>query len=368
MRLRWLVPLPLLLAPAVAGGAEAAAEAVAPAPADGYCAWVRGTADAEAALLFAPEVFSEGGFTTGGIATGAAPVDRPRPRLTIGARYDAIDVWQGVTIRSRAEALCRREIAKEAIEAMLVDGAASAGRTALERRAQTLEQLLPDADRLLAELDRAVRDELATVDELAAARIRADALRALLRDTRAELARATVAAPPPGRPIPGLLAAFRDADGAVEEEEESLRNAQAFELSVRAGYDRLFGVDQELPVFALVSVGFDFGRFFQGSANERAAVGRQRLVEEDLGGAGRKLHQLGEELAGVVEAERKRLGEVKALRGDLEAQLEAVKALPTAQVRRFRDTLWFDVARLRAEEAYLESHVAELGKLLGGGT
>ena len=60
-----------------------------------------------------------------------------------------------------------------------------------------------------------------------------------------------------------------------------------------------------------------------------------------------------------------RLGEVRLLAKDLESQLANVEALQTSQVRRFRDTLWFELAQLRAEAAYLEAHVASLAAMLG---
>jgi len=43
-----------------------------------------------------------------------------------------------------------------------------------------------------------------------------------------------------------------------------------------------------------------------------------------------------------------------------------VSALATGEVRRYRNGLWFEVARLDAEEAWLAAHLAALDRVLGG--
>jgi hypothetical protein len=64
-------------------------------------------------------------------------------------------------------------------------------------------------------------------------------------------------------------------------------------------------------------------------------------------------------------AEQARLRDVSVLTGDLEQQLDAVRKLQTAKVRRFSELLWFELSRLRAERAFLEVHVNDVARVLG---
>jgi hypothetical protein len=65
--------------------------------------------------------------------------------------------------------------------------------------------------------------------------------------------------------------------------------------------------------------------------------------------------------------EKARLAEVEVLKRDLEQQLSVVQAVESSQVRRYRDFVWFELARVRAEHAYLDAHVKELGAFVEAG-
>jgi hypothetical protein len=60
-----------------------------------------------------------------------------------------------------------------------------------------------------------------------------------------------------------------------------------------------------------------------------------------------------------------RLREVSVLTADLQQQLDQVRKLQTARVRRFGELLWFELTRLRTEEAFLKVHVKDLAAVLG---
>ncbi|MFP2905259.1 hypothetical protein ACLESD_09415, partial [Pyxidicoccus sp. 3LFB2] len=80
--------------------------------AGGYCDFVRGVADAEAALELAPELFAGIGVVNVGEAEGginATPLGGPKPRVTAGIGYDVVGLYRGGAIRRRAEADCRRQ-------------------------------------------------------------------------------------------------------------------------------------------------------------------------------------------------------------------------------------------------------------------
>ena len=42
-----------------------------------------------------------------------------------------------------------------------------------------------------------------------------------------------------------------------------------------------------------------------------------------------------------------------------------MRKLQTARVRRFGELLWFELTRLRAEQAFLKAHVKDLATVLG---
>ena len=66
-------------------------------------------------------------------------------------------------------------------------------------------------------------------------------------------------------------------------------------------------------------------------------------------------------------AEEIRLREVTVLTADLAQQLKQVQALQTARVRRFAELLWFELTRMRAEQAFLQVHLKDLAAVLGEG-
>ena len=51
----------------------------------------------------------------------------------------------------------------------------------------------------------------------------------------------------------------------------------------------------------------------------------------------------------------------------LAQQLKQVQALQTARVRRFAELLWFELTRMRAEQAFLQVHLKDLAAVLGEG-
>ncbi|MFP2926154.1 hypothetical protein ACLESO_13220 [Pyxidicoccus sp. 3LG] len=91
----------------------------------GYCDFVRGVGDAEAALELAPEVFGSFGVVNTGEATGGAgsvPLGEPKLRLTAGVSYDFVGIYRGTALKRRAEAECRRQRALSMLEAATRQG------------------------------------------------------------------------------------------------------------------------------------------------------------------------------------------------------------------------------------------------------
>jgi hypothetical protein len=161
------------------------------------------------------------------------------------------------------------------------------------------------------------------------------------------------------------LQQFRSADDEVEQIAGRLRGANAWDVSLRGAYDKIFETQQNTPFTAMVMVSYNLGGLFQPSANARAREGRSRRAAEDLAGVERRAAEVIRQLRAMRSAEQARLRDVSVLTGDLEQQLDAVRKLQTAKVRRFSELLWFELSRLRAERAFLEVHVNDVARVLG---
>ncbi|MFY2564475.1 hypothetical protein ACN469_43200 [Corallococcus terminator] len=364
----------VLLLLAARSPAALAQSPAAPSPPDvrvedraaGYCDWVGGLGDAEAALELAPEVFGSFGAVNTGEAEGGLPLGKPKLRVTAGLSYDFVGLYRSSKIHRRAAADCRRHQALSMLLTAVRQGSGLGEDSALEARARVLQDALPRAEALVTALRDDLRDGRATLEELNAMQVRLDNLRSLSTDTT--LARERLAARPafpPGQRLESLLAELRAADDAMEVAAGSLRRAKAWELSIRGGYDEVFDLDQDVPLFGQVMLTYDLGHLWQGKANARARDGRRRSTLHEVEGVHQQVSELLVELRSRHRMEESRLREVSSLVTDLEGQLREVEALQTREIRRFRDYLLLELARLRAEQAYLTAHVEALTAFLG---
>ena len=355
---------PLSIALGSALGAALAAALAAPAAraeesASGYCDWVEGVAASESALLFSPAVFASLGFLDQGPIAIAPEATGDDMRITAGVSYRITGVIEGIAVRRRARAECRRHRALARVgDATL--------RRALEARAAVLEEALGRSDRLLDRTERDLAGRRVTAQDATALRLRVDELRARAARTRAEIA--ALGAPGGGGEgegdAGGALLAYHQADREVARQEARLRRTRAFDLSVRAGYDAFTGPidDDESPLFAVVQVGVNLGALLPGGAEERAASGRRRFIEEERGGAAEPSLRA---LRVLAAEQRRRAEQTAVLVADLEKQLADLEQVGGDTGRRFRDTVWFELVKVRAEHAYLRAHAAGLAALVG---
>ena len=353
-------PLSIALASAL-GVALAAPAARAEEPASGYCDWVEGVAASESALLFSPAVFASLGFLDQGPIAIAPEATGDDMRITAGVSYRITGVFEGIAVRRRARAECRRHRALARVGDETV-------RRALEARYAVLEKALGRSDRLLDRVERDLAQRRVTAQDATALRLRVDELRALAARTRADIA--ALGAPGgggsggSGGEAGGALLAYHQADREIARQEARLRRARAFDVSVRAGYDAFTGPidDDESPLFAVVQVGVNLGALLQGGAEERAASGRRRFVEQERGGAGEPSLRA---LRVLAAEQRRRAEQTGVLVADLEKQLADLERVGGETGRRFRDTVWFELVKVRAEHAYLQAHAAGLAALVG---
>lgn len=362
MRVRGITTWAILLAVPLSAAAEDSVDRSAA----GYCDFVEGTAAAEAAPMVAPELFGNAGLTNAGEATGpaGAPIGSPAPRFTLGIGWKVDGLYKGLLLKTRAAAECRRFQALSELNAALTLGPDIGEAQALEARGRVLTDRLAQLGSRLDELRAEVEAQEASVEELRAFELRVDSLRARLTETEGELGRLAGKPSAPSTPLPELVTRLRLADAEVESTSADLRTSASWELGVRGGYDQLIGSDA-LPLFGLVTVSWNVGRLWQGEANARARAGREAWVEADVTGAPLQAQRLLRELDALRQASLRRRDDVNSLAQVLSSQLEEVEQLETRVVRRFRDLLLFERARLDAEAAYLERRVELLTGFLG---
>lgn len=360
-----------LVTPAFAQSAPSDAEdrgASVRAAGEGACEFARGVAAAEADVLLGPELFGRyGASNITEVASNSNVITADKARLTLGVNYSLGHLYQGITVRKRGDAECRRDRAKAGLDAALYAGTDYAKGPALDARAQVLKSVIPDGERLVEAVREDMRKGSATAEELQAAQLRLDALRALATETALERERLPppVAQPQIQQRLPELLQEFRAADDEVEQIAGRLRGAAAWDLSLRGAYDKIFETQQNTPFTGMVMLSYNLGGLFQPSANARAREGRSQRAVEDLAGIERRAAEVIRQLRAMRSAEQTRLRDVSVLATDLEQQLDAVRKLQTAKVRRFSELLWFELSRLRAERAFLEVHVKDIARVLG---
>lgn len=329
-----------------------------PEPAnDGYCDYVQGVASAQSAVLFAPTVFGQFGLIEQAAGAANPDVQSGGLRLITGVRVSLDGIYKGLTTRDRARADCRRHKALEQVRG-------ETAYQALDARAQVLDGALTETDKMLAEIKDDLDARRTTAQEATATRLRVEELRQLATQTHRDMS----LLPPPSGAIGGALKTFQRADDEVEGYEGKLRRAEAFDVSVRVGLDSFLDRSDAnpSPYFAVVAIGINLGALWQGGANARAAAGRKRLVRS--GRDPLAADATAERLRVMVDTETKREQETAALEGDLKRQLDALSRLGGEESKRYRQTVWFEWTKLRAEHAYLTAHLHALREVLGGET
>ena len=340
-----------------------------PAHADDTCEHVQAVADAESALMVAPTLFGTIGYAKQPESGGVDPVVTAGPRVVAGLSYDFVGLWEGAATKARARAECRRHEALVALQ--------SAGtHQALAARARVLDKAVREAEQMLTKLAAEVRERVATEQELIAMRLRVDDLRRMAVQTQVELARAMESSPrdaatfehgaasptgatfdhgaaSPTRTIAAAAATFERADAAAERANGRLRRLRGIDVTVRGGYDRFLDRDDAAPYFAMLTVSVNTGVLFQGGANERARVARDKRARD---------HRA---LDAQLAAQSARAEQTAALIGDLNAQLALIVKLGGDDGRRYQRTLWFDLVKLEAENAYATAQVETLREVLG---
>jgi hypothetical protein len=329
-----------------------------------YCEWVGGVADSASALLLAPSVFGSLGVVNGYDAQVGAASTPPTTRLIAGMTYSFTGLYRGIAMRSQSDAECRRYKAVSQLHAFLETNKDAESRRALKAKLDALVEALPRGEAIVRALRDALQAGHATVEEVDAAQLRLDGLRQLAAETRTSFDALGRLPPAPREPIATVLAERDAAEAETERYDARIRESYGWDLSIRGGYDRLFGVRDYTPLFAGATLTVDLGWFFQYGADARAAAGRREWVRKQIEGVDDRVEQALTRLRAVRASEAARLKETAILLADLEARYKAVSAVSGEKARGYADYVWFDLARVRADQRFLTAHLEELDAML----
>jgi len=321
---------------------------------DGYCDYVEGVAGAQAAVQMSPELIGSIGYVEQPTAdANPDPSTQKGLRLIAGLRYKLSGLYEGNATRARAKADCRRHRAFEQVRGETTSRAIAA-------RLKVLDDALKEADKILRTDEQDFAARRTTAQEATATRVRVEELRTLAAEDHRQLSSLPE---PSDRPLAGALASYRNADADMEAAEARLRRAEAIDVSVRFGLDEYPERNNPSPYFAVLSVGINLGLLFQSSSNTRAAKARKLLVQS---GRGLGVEGTVEFLRATVEIETKRAKETEALVQELERQLDALTKIGGEDSKRYRQTVWFEWVKAKAQHAYLTTHVQTIEEVLGG--
>jgi hypothetical protein len=331
-----------------------------------YCDFVTGIAESGSALDMSPTLFGTAGLVSGQDVSPGGSLLGPTKRVIAGANYSFSGLYRGIQTRSGARAECRRYQAISELHAFLESNKEGRTRASLDAKLRVIEEAIPKAEAMLATAKAALQQSRATIEQLHALELRVDGLRSLAAETRAERDAMVHAPQPPSRPIADVLHTRDEAEAEAERYEAHVRESRAWDVSVRGGYDQIFGTSASYtPLFALVTVTANVGGLFQPAAEDRASAGRVAWARRQIEGADDRVEQFVARLRALRDTDRKRLEDTRALLADLEARWKTLESLPGERVADVAQVVWFDLVRMRAENAYLVAHLADLDRLLG---
>jgi hypothetical protein len=325
------------------------------AHADDYCDFVENVGTATAATQFAPQLIGLFGYVEQS-PTEVNPTQQSNLRLIAGINYRLTGIYEGYATKAKADADCRRHRALDGVRGETLARAFAA-------KAKVLDGELAEADTIMRQATADEGAHRTTSQEATALRLRVDELRELDAEAHQQLSSLPSS---PDHQLGSALASYQQADADMEDADAKLRRAQLVDLSVRAGVDEfLDSTSNPTPFFAVVQVGVSFGALWQGGANERAAAARKRLVQEGRDPLGIDLTL--QQIQATIEIETKRAADTDALVAELERQLAALDKVGGDDGKRYRQSIWFDYAKAKADQAYFAAHLASLREVLGGG-
>jgi hypothetical protein len=369
--------LPVLIAGSLFGASSASAEQPgAPAKraeratsadkdADAYCRWVKAIAASNADVLVTPSVYATGGYVSGADLSPGASAVPTTPRLIAAGMYSFGSLNRGLATLSQADAECHRYRADAQLHAYIERNRDAISVRALGAKVKVLDAALPHGQEILAQEKAMLAQARLTVDELGGTQLRLDTLRQIAAEAHQQMDSLASAPPTPHKSIRQAVSERDEAEVATEREDGRIRASYGWDLVLKGGFDKIFGVTDNAPFFAMATLTVSLGWFLQGGANSDARDARRDWVRAQVEGDDDRVEQVVQRLRSVRDAEAARLRESTALLADLDARYKSVGAIGGEKARTFADFVWFDLIRVESEHAYFIEHVRELNELIG---
>jgi hypothetical protein len=322
---------------------------------DGYCDYVRGVASATSAVQLSPTLIGMFGYVDQSVASATVNPNNTL-RAIAGVKYSLSQAYSGILTRGHADADCRRHQALSQVR-----GETTA--RALAARIEVLDGALAEAEAILKETNADYDARRTTAQEATALRLRVEELRGLSAEAHNQL---SALPPPSNQPLGAAMVAYHQSDADMENYEAKLRRAAAFDINFRAGVDEYLDSNVANPtqLFGLVELDVNLGILFQGSGNAQAAAGRKRLVETGHDPLG--VDATIDRVRSLITVESRRQQENAALVAELQRQMDALAKIPGDDAKKYRQTVWFDYVKAKADQAYLTAHLAALREVSGG--
>ena len=361
----FLTALAVALAPRIARGDDMPARPSSADDAAAYCHYVTGIADSESALDLAPRLFGTLGVVSGADAPTGATALPPTTRLIGGVSYSVAGLYRGLNVGARAEAECDRYRLVSQLHAFVEGNKDGLSMAALEAKAAVVEGALPRAEQILLASQAALSQSRTTLEEVHATELRVDALRILASRTRLDMQSISGYPAAPAGPLSRITRAREEAEERVETYDARIRESHGWDVTVRGGYDQIFGLRDYVPLFGAVTLEVNIGWLLQHGPNRRAIEGRRLWARRQVEGVTDRAEQLARRLRGMQGSEQARLRETSTLLADLEARQKTIEALGGEKARAYGEYLWFDLVKIKAEHEYLRVHVNDLATILG---
>lgn len=330
---------------------------------DDYCEHVSNAAASESALLWSPRLFSRFGTIRGTADAGTADALERELRLNLQAGVDVRPMLMhaGALVEARARAECRRYAAELSFQHLLSDLALDP-RPALTAKVTALRAALPRAEELQEQSEQALSASQITLQEHTLTRARVDALRQATIEAEFELASVS---PRTNAGVPARLASrvFEDlrlSEARRQEVEGQLRRVEGFGVSIRGGYDEVFGVPQSLPIFGAVTVDFVPGGLWQPAREREGVQARQRWVEHRIQEAQERLRSASERVKQQLEVSERQIAQLELRVTELEARSTELARVGTPAAEEFRRDIWFELVKRQADLASARARVETL--------
>lgn len=350
----------------LAASKEAAAQDRVTKDASNYCEWVKSSATSQAAPLLMPALFVSGGVVGGPDAGDGASSLPPTGRVTAGASYSVSGLFRGMAIGDRADSECalyRSEVVIRSFVQAYRDGDSKAALTAALGVYQAAE---PKAQEMYERVSSAASAGRATAVELTEAAMRLDDLRSRSVRARTQLDALGKKSVPSPKELSTALAAQPGLEAEVERSLARVRKTSAWDLSVRGGYDRFFGVRDHVPLFVTATLTINTGLLFQFGADSRAVEARKAWAATQIEGPNDRAAQVATKLAALRAEARARLEQTVTLSNDLELRHKTLESLGTDGARMAASTVWFALVHAKAERAFYAALAADLDVALNG--